>query len=80
MIEAGILSGDYVVVRQQAEAKNGDIIVAGIPGDEATVKEYTKKGSEIVLLPHNQTMAPMVFEPSDVTIFGKVVTVIRRLE
>jgi repressor LexA len=80
MIDAGILNGDYVVVRQQPDAKNGDIVVAGIPGDEATVKEYTKKGSDIVLLPHNPTMAPMVFSPSDVSVFGKVVTVIRRLE
>lgn len=80
MIEAGILAGDYVVVRQQEVAKNGDIVVAGIPGDEATVKTYTRKGNDIVLIPQNPTMQPMVFSPADVSLFGKVVTVIRRLD
>jgi repressor LexA len=80
MIEAGIMPGDYVVVRQQTDVNKGDIVVAGIPGDEATVKEFSKKGNDVVLLPHNPSMAPMVFSPGDVTIFGKVVTVIRRLE
>jgi len=79
MIEAGILDGDYVVVRQQTEAKNGEIIVAGIPGEEATVKTFTRQGSRIVLLPANARLAPMEFDASDVTIFGKVVTVMRRL-
>ena len=79
MIDAGILDGDYVVVRQQAEARNGEIIVAGIPGDEATIKTFTRQGSRIVLLPANARLAPMEFDPTDVTIFGKVVTVLRRL-
>jgi repressor LexA len=79
MIEAGILDGDYVVVRQQAEASKGDIVVAGIPGDEATVKYYGRKGARIVLTPANSRLEPMVFEPSDVTLYGKVVTVLRRL-
>ena len=79
MIEAGILDGDYVVVRQQEEAEKGDVVVAGIPGDEATVKTYGRKGSKVVLNPANPTMSPMVFDPSDVQIYGKVVTVLRRL-
>jgi repressor LexA len=79
MIEAGILDGDFVVVRQQEEAVKGDVVVAGIPGDEATVKTYTRKGSKIVLNPANATMGPMVFDPADVHIYGKVVTVLRRL-
>jgi len=79
MIEAGILDGDHVVVRHQPEANKGDIIVAGIPGDEATVKTYTRKGGKVVLLPANSTLAPMVFDPAEVTIYGKVVTVLRRL-
>jgi repressor LexA len=45
MIDAGILDGDYVVVRQQPEARKGEIIVAGIPGEEATVKTFSRKGS-----------------------------------
>ena len=79
MIDAGILDGDYVVVRQQEEAERGDIVVAGIPGEEATVKTYTRKGNKIVLVPSNPTMEPMVFDPGEVAIFGKVVTVLRRL-
>jgi repressor LexA len=79
MIDAGILDGDYVVVRQQDEVERGDIVVAGIPGEEATVKTYTRKGAKVVLVPSNASMEPMVFDPAEVTIFGKVVTVLRRL-
>ena len=79
MIEAGILDGDYVVVRQQEDADKGDVVVAAIPGDEATVKTFGRKGSKVVLRPANATMEPMVFDPSDVRIYGKVVTVLRRL-
>jgi repressor LexA len=79
MIDAGILDGDYVVVRQQAEAKNNEIVVAGIPGEEATVKTYTRQGSRVVLLPANSRLAPMEFDANEVQIFGRVVTVMRRL-
>jgi len=79
MIDAGILDGDYVVVRQQPDAEKGDIVVAGIPGEEATVKTFTRKGSKVVLVPSNPRLEPMVFDPADVTIYGKVVTVLRRL-
>ena len=79
MIEGGILSGDYVVVRQGPEVKNGDVVVAGIPGEEATVKLYHRARNEITLTPQNAKMEPMKFSPDDVTIFGKVVTVLRRM-
>jgi repressor LexA len=79
MVDKGILDGDYVVVRQQAEAKDHDIVVAGIPGEEATVKTYTRQGSRVVLLPANQRLAPMEFDAAEVQVFGKVVTVLRRL-
>jgi repressor LexA len=79
MVEAGILDGDYVVVRQQKEADKGDVVVAGIPGGEATVKTYGRRGSKIVLTPANHTMSPMVFAPDEVDLYGKVVTVLRRL-
>src|SRR3984893_14117968 len=79
MIDAGILDGDYVVVRQQEEAERGDIVVAGIPGEEATVKTYSRKGGKVVLVPANSRLEPMVFDPAEVTVFGKVVTVLRRL-
>ena len=79
MIDAGILDGDFVVVRQQAEARNGDIVVAGIPGDEATVKTFTRSGKRITLVPSNARLSPIELDAGDVTVFGKVVTVLRRL-
>ena len=79
MIDDGIFDGDYVVVRQQPDAEKGDIVVAGIPGEEATVKRFSRKGSKITLLPANERLSPMEFDAADVTVFGKVVTVLRRL-
>lgn len=78
MIDAGILDGDYVVATQVDHPHNGDIIVAGIPGGEATVKTYSRSGAEVTLTPQNPTMEPMVFEASEVQLYGKVVTVMRR--
>jgi repressor LexA len=79
MIDAGILDGDFVIAVQQNTAERGDIVVAGIPGDEATVKTYQPRGTNIVLVPANPTMEPMEFPADEVSIFGRVVTVIRRL-
>ena len=79
MIDAGILDGDYVVVRQQPTADNGDVVVAAIPGDEATVKTFRRRDGRITLLPANERLEPMVFDPADVSIYGKVVTVLRHL-
>ena len=79
MIDAGILDRDYVVVRQQPTADPGDTVVAGIPGEEATVKTYLRRRNKIVLRPENATLDEMIFDPADVTIYGKVVTVLRRL-
>jgi repressor LexA len=79
MIEAGILDGDYVVARAQPEAERGDIVVAGIPGGEATVKTFARRAGKVVLEPANERLEPMEFDPSEVTIYGRVVTVLRRL-
>ena len=79
MVNAGILDGDFVIVRSQPTAKSGEIVVAGIPGEEATVKTYEPMGDKIALIPRNERLAPMVFDPSEVQIFGRVVTVMRRL-
>jgi repressor LexA len=79
MIDAGILDGDYVVARSQVEVQKGDVVVAGIPGDEATVKNYGRKGGKVVLSPANPRLSPMELDPADVTVYGKVVTVLRRL-
>jgi repressor LexA len=79
MIEAGILDGDYVVVRHQEDAESGDVVVAGIPDEEATVKMFARKRGKVVLTPANASMPPMILEPDQVSIYGKVMTVLRRL-
>lgn len=79
MIEAGILGGDFVVAEQGVTANNGDIVVAGIPGNEATVKRYSTDGSQVTLTPANPVMEPMVYDATDVQLYGKVVAVLRRL-
>lgn len=79
MIDAGILDGDFVVARTQNTAEKGDIVVAGIPGEEGTIKTFSRKGQKIVLLPSNPRLDPMEFDADEVQIFGKVVTVLRKL-
>jgi repressor LexA len=79
MTGAGILDGDYVVVRQQPSADPGDIVAAGIPGEEATIKTFLRPRGKVVLRPENDAMDELVFEPDDVEIYGRVVTVLRRL-
>ncbi len=76
MITAGILDGDYVVVRQQPDARNGDIVVAMID-DEATVKRFFKENGVFRLQPENPTMQPILVQ--EVTVLGKVVSLFRRL-
>ena len=79
MIDAGILDGDFVVARVQKTADDGDVVVAGIGDDEATVKTFHRDGPAVVLEPANATMEPMRFAAADVEIYGKVVTVMRKL-
>jgi len=55
------------------------VVVAGIPDDEATVKTFSRQDGRIVLTPANAAFEPMVFDGDDVTIFGKVVTIVRQL-
>jgi repressor LexA len=79
MIDAHILPGDYIVVKPQATAENGDIVVALI-GEEATVKRFEKKGNRVRLIPENSTMDPIpVPDPSQLQIRGIVTGLIRRL-
>ena len=79
MIEAGIFDGDFVVCRRQQTAEDNKIVVAGIPGDEATVKTLQRRDGSVVLVPANAELSEMVFSPDDVQIFGQVVTVMRKL-
>ena len=77
MIGAGILDGDFIIVRQQNEARNGEIVVALI-GDEATVKRFYKERTLIRLQPENPAMEPIYSQ--DVSILGKVVGVFRTIQ
>ncbi|MFN2467814.1 MAG: transcriptional repressor LexA [Gaiellaceae bacterium] len=81
MVGAGILDGDYVVVRRQADARNGDIVVAlageDESADEATVKRFFREGGRIRLQPENDALEP-IYAPH-VQILGQVVGVFRKL-
>ncbi|MEA3216684.1 MAG: repressor LexA [Acidimicrobiia bacterium] len=79
MIDAGILDGDFVVARSQSSADNGDIVIAGISDGEATVKAFRRNGNRIQLIPANPRLETMNLSPEDVVVYGKVVTVLRRL-
>ncbi|WP_433684063.1 transcriptional repressor LexA [Nocardia sp. CA-119907] len=76
MVDAAICDGDWVVVRQQNVADNGDIVAAMIEG-EATVKTFKRTGKDVWLMPHNPLFEPI--PGNDAQILGKVVTVIRKI-
>ena len=76
MIDAAICHGDYVVIRQQPEAANGEIVAAMIDG-EATVKTFQRKDGHVWLLPHNAAYEPI--DGTHATILGKVTAVLRSL-
>jgi repressor LexA len=76
MIEAAICDGDWVVVRQQPVADNGDVVAAMIEG-EATVKTYRRRDGHLWLMPHNADYSPI--DGDEATILGRVVAVLRRV-
>jgi len=76
MVEAAICDGDWVVVRQQPNAENGDIVAAMLD-NEATVKTFKRKDGHVWLLPHNAAYDPI--DGDDATILGKVTAVLRRV-
>ncbi|CAA0098498.1 LexA repressor [Mycolicibacterium vanbaalenii] len=76
MIDAAICDGDWVVVRQQSDADNGDIVAAMIDG-EATVKTLKRTRGQVWLMPHNPAFDPI--PGNDAAVLGKVVTVIRKI-
>ena len=76
MVDAAISDGDWVVVRQQPDAENGDIVAAMIEGD-ATVKTLQRRDGHVWLLPHNPAYAPI--DGDEATVLGKVVTVLRKV-
>jgi repressor LexA len=76
MVDAAICDGDYVVIRQQPSAENGEI-VAALLDDEATVKTFQRKDGQVWLLPHNEAYSPI--DGTHAQILGKVVAVMRRV-
>tara|TARA_B100000959_G_scaffold116979_1_gene123033 strand:- start:1190 stop:1810 length:621 start_codon:yes stop_codon:yes gene_type:complete len=82
MIDAHIQNGDFVLVKSQQTAENGDIVVA-IINDEATVKRFFRRGNSIYLEPANSTMKPIIIREDqayEMMIAGKVVTVLRQIK
>lgn len=78
MIDEGILDGDWVVIEQRDQARNGEIVVALVNEEEATLKRLEKKSDEVVLHPANSAMQAMHFHPSQVRIQGVLVGQMRR--
>ena len=79
MIDVGIFDGDYVVVRRQPTAQNGQLVAALVGDDEATVKRLRRRDGRVILEAENEAYAPMVFTEG-VEILGIVVAVLRRVE
>lgn len=77
MINASILDGDLIIVRKQPTADNGDIVVALIGGEDATVKTLKRENGHIMLIPENDTMSPIIAD--DAEILGKVVGLFRTM-
>ena len=77
MIEDQICDGDFVVIESRREARNGETVVALVDGQEATLKRFYRTGSQVKLVPANQTMAPMEFHASQIEIRGIVRGLIR---
>lgn len=77
MINAAILDGDYIIVQKQPEAENGEIVVALIDNEYATVKTFYKEHGHVRLQPENDTMEPIILDT--VSILGKVIGVFRKL-
>jgi len=78
MIEAGILNGDLVVIKRVDTASSGEIVVALVEGEEATLKRLRKKGGSIALEPANRNYETRIFGPDQVEVQGKLIGLIRR--
>jgi repressor LexA len=77
MIDEGIRDGDYVIVERRRKAHNGEVVVALIDGEEATLKTFRQEGAKVRLIPANNSMKPMVFAARRVEISGVVTGVLR---
>ena len=77
MINRGIFDNDYVIVKRQQNAKNGDIVVAMTDENEVTLKTFYKEKDHIRLQPENDTMAPLIF--NNITILGIAIGLYRKI-
>ena len=78
MVEAGILDGDYALIRRTDVARDGEIVVALIEENEATLKYFRREGSMIRLDPANRAYDPQRYSPSQVRVQGKLAGLLRR--
>ena len=78
MIEAGILDGDMVIIKSTADASSGEIVVALVEGEQATLKRLRKKGASIALEPANRNYETKIYGSDQVAVQGKLVGLIRR--
>ena len=78
MIEEGILDGDWVVIEHREQARNGEIVVALVDGEEATLKRLERRANEVILHPANSSLSAMHFSPGRVQIQGVLVGQMRR--
>ncbi|HYD45595.1 MAG TPA: LexA family transcriptional regulator, partial [Phenylobacterium sp.] len=78
MIQAGILDGDYVVIKRTDDATSGEIVVALVQGEEATLKRLRRKGASIALEAANPAYETRIFGPDQVEVQGRLVGLIRR--
>ncbi len=78
MIDEGILDGDYVVIEERNSARNGEIVVALIGKEEATLKRIEQTPGKVILHPANAAMSPMVYAPDEVQIQGVLISLLRR--
>ncbi|TDI47993.1 MAG: transcriptional repressor LexA [Acidobacteria bacterium] len=79
MIDEGIRDGDYVIVERRRKAHNGEVVIAIIDGEEATLKTFRQEGARVRLIPANKSMKPMIFAARRVEISGVVTGVLRHL-
>jgi repressor LexA len=78
MIEAGILDGDYALVKRTDVARDGEIVVALVRGEEATLKYLRRQGGKVVLDPANSAYEPQIYDPAEVVVQGKLAGLLRR--
>ncbi len=79
MRDACILAGDFALVRQQASAENGEIVVARVHGSDATLKRFYRQGDRVVLKPENSNYEPIELPSDEVEVVGKLVGVYRKI-